>query len=149
MSCRYERKYKLKNFNNFGFFSCWQGLKEPMMNFKNQCLQSINPSGMTFQTRTQIELALKTIVDVSQTLGSTLTNQSSRQEHKCEFLSDLINDVFLKEVIKDCFFTDYIFSVPFTVQTLSSEIVQQTKKCTTIFKECKGMEDQAVAYVGR
>ena len=97
MSCRYERKYKLKNFNNFGFFSCWQGLKEPMMNFKNQCLQSINPSGMTFQS----------------------------------------------------FYTRVLIFFFFTVQTLSSEIVKQTKNCANIFKECKGMEDQAVAYVGR
>ena len=97
MSCRSERKFKFKNFKNFVFFSCWQGLSEPMMNFKNQCLQSMNPSGMTFQS----------------------------------------------------FYPWVLIFFFFTVQTLSSEIVKQTKNCANIFKECKGMEDQAVAYVGR
>ena len=46
MSCRSERKFKFKNFKNFVFFSCWQGLSEPMMSFKNQCLKNINPSGI-------------------------------------------------------------------------------------------------------
>ena len=38
---------------------------------------------------------------------------------------------------------------PSVVQKLSSEIVEQTKVCVNIFKECKGMEDEAVAYVKR
>ena len=42
----------------------------------------------------------------------------------------------------------YIYD-PSVVQNLSSEIVQQTKTCVSIFKECKGMEDEAVAYVER
>ena len=47
------------------------------------------------------------------------------------------------------FYTRVLKFFFFTVQTLSSEIVKQTKNCANIFKECKGMEDQAVAYVGR
>ena len=35
------------------------------------------------------------------------------------------------------------------IKDLSSEIVKQTKVCANTFKECRGMEDQAVAYVGR
>ena len=35
------------------------------------------------------------------------------------------------------------------IKDLSSEIVKQTKVCADTFKECKGMEDEAVAYVAR
>ena len=47
------------------------------------------------------------------------------------------------------FYFVLLFSVPFVVQKLSSEIVQKTKVCANIFKECKGMEDEAVAYIDR
>ena len=48
---------------------------------------------------------------------------------------------------EDFFLSPFIFI--FIVQALSSEIVKQTKVCANIFKECKGMEDQALAYVDR
>ena len=35
------------------------------------------------------------------------------------------------------------------IKDLSSEIVKQTKVCADTFKECKGLEDEAVAYVAR
>ena len=40
-------------------------------------------------------------------------------------------------------------NVTFLVQKLSSEIVVKTKDCVSIVKECKGMQDEAVAYVDR
>ena len=56
-----------------------------------------------------------------------------------------LKDYFLR--LKIFFLLLFIFI--FIVQALSSEIVKQTKVCANIFKECKGMEDQALAYVDR
>ena len=43
----------------------------------------------------------------------------------------------------------YVYCVPVIVQNLSSEIVLKNRVCVDTFKECKGMEDQAVAFVAR
>ena len=56
-------------------------------------------------------------------------------------------DMILYSYRRYFFISPFIFI--FIVQALSSEIVKQTKVCANIFKECKGMEDQALAYVDR